>query len=169
MKRRQPIHPYTAIINQQQKQLAKSARNQALTWLAQQFPTVFDNTLRIRPLKIGIMKDILQYADLALAKGISKSKLRQAVVLYTRSIEYLVCLKAQETRVDLHGNPTYLVTATESKIASYQIKKITDNYAFRKHSGQDLSENTGPIIITHKTSKTYDPDAVARLKAKLGL
>ena len=68
----------------------------------------------------------------------------------------------------LQDNVTKFPSSPKSQINN-QISLETFNYAFRKHSDQDLSENTGPIIITHKTSKTYDPDAVARLKAKLGL
>ena len=168
MKRRQSLHPYTIIINKAQKQASKLGRNQALAWLAAQFPDAFDNTLRIRPLKIGIMHDILQYAGIALSHGISKNKLRQAVAIYTRSLDYLMCLKAQEMRIDLRGNATCFVTLNESKHAAYQVKKLTEKSIFM-HTKHTTSSPNQTVSIKHKTTKSYDLTTVARLKAKLGL
>src|SRR5262245_21314590 len=102
--RKQELHPRTAVINKAQKNKSKKARTDALLWLAANFPAAFDNSLRIRPLKIGIMDDILLYADKAEEVGISKSKLREAVVLFTRRLDYLACLKLRELRIDLQGN-----------------------------------------------------------------
>lgn len=121
--RKQELHPYTAVINKKQKNQSHNFRNEALLWLANTFPEVFDNNTRIRPLKIGIMADILAHADKAALVGISKSKLREAVVLYTRRIDYLICLKSREMRVDLEGNDACLVTAEEAERAALKIKK----------------------------------------------
>nr|WP_253664881.1 ProQ/FinO family protein [Legionella micdadei] len=127
--RRQELHPRTAVINKTQKNKSKKARNEALSWLAVTFPQVFDNSLRIRPLKTGIMHDILAYADKAQEAGISKSKLREAVVLFTRRIDYLTCLKAREMRIDLDGNPVAMVTEEEAERAAVKIKKRVEKSA----------------------------------------
>ena len=63
--RKQTLHPRTAIINKQQKNCSKKSRTEALTWLTKKFPSVFDNSQSIQPLKIGIMKDILLYVPLS--------------------------------------------------------------------------------------------------------
>lgn len=121
--RKQALHPRTASINSKQKTQAKLARQQALCWLVATFPHAFDNSVQIQPLKTGIMDDILAHADSAALAGISKSKLREAVVLFTRRVDYLACLKAQETRIDLYGHPVEPVTTEEALHASLKIKK----------------------------------------------
>lgn len=199
--RKQELHPHTEIINKKQKHQAKKARMEALTWLATVFPAAFDNRVRIQPLKLGIMTDILKHADKAMAEGISKSKLREAVVVFTRRIDYLTCLKAREMRVDLEGNAVVAVSEEEANHAAQKIKKRVEKSM--KNARKDLvnkfsSQNTyrtkeplayqaehdlqlesghpesttartTAVLIKHKPSRAYDPDAVARLKEKLGL
>ncbi|KTD12016.1 ProQ [Legionella gratiana] len=215
--RKQELHPRTAVINKTQKNKSKKARTNALLWLAVNFPAAFDNSLRIRPLKIGIMDDILLHAEKAAEVGISKSKLREAVVLFTRRLDYLACLKLREMRIDLQGNEVGEVSAEEAEYAAAKIKKrveksarnarkvLTDKATSTSTSNQQsssyhskvinqstnstddyfptyparsaynsLSATTQPVratavVVKHKSTKQYDPDAVARLKEKLGL
>lgn len=121
--RKQVLHPHTAAINQKQKNQSKKAKLDALNWLAGEFPNAFDNRNCIRPLSLGIMEDILQYADRAAQVGISKSKLREAVVIFTRRVDYLACLKAREMRINLDGQPTEMVTEDDAERAALKIKK----------------------------------------------
>jgi ProP effector len=211
--RKQELHPRTAVINQKQKNLSKKARLEALSWLAVTFPHAFDNKVRIRPLSVGIMADILAHADKALAAGISVSKLRQAVVLFTRRIDYLICLKSREMRIDLEGNPVVAVTEAEAAVAAAKIKKrveksaksakkslatpsprikrpsadyhhttltapITTEFvpyyperapAFSVQNSLGQPVRATSVTVKHKQTRAYDPDAVARLKEKLGL
>jgi ProP effector len=213
---KQELHPRTAVLNKNQKNHSKKLRVQALTWLAVNFPTAFDNSLCIRPLKDGIMEDILQHAEKAAADGISKSKLREAVVLFTRRLDYLACLKAREMRVDLQGNEIIEVTQEEADHAAVKIKKRVEKSARNARKlmtskvpatftgsshhvaqpktapyvaqeqedylptypsrGSNYNQNTAAqpakvasVIVKHKTTRQYDPSAVARLKEKLGL
>lgn len=214
--RKQVLHPRTAAINKSQKNVSKAAKNKALIWLAARFPEAFDNTHRIRPLKTGIMDDILQYADEALEDGISKSKLREAVVMYTRRLDYLACLKSREIRVDLEGKPGEQVTEAEAEKAALKIRKrvekamrnpvktevakpkgetdsgfsrslpssyaraVANHVATPENPGFPVYPNRTPtstsglaqasaIVVKRKTTRAYDPDAVARLKEKLGI
>ena len=211
--RRQELHPRTAVINKSQKNQSKMARNDALIWLAATFPLAFDNTLSINPLKVGIIDDVLLHADQAAEAGISRSKLREALVLFTRRIDYLTCLKAREMRVDLQGNPVEMVTEDDAEKASLKIKKriekcvrnarktldskapnhygvrpatpkVTDlpmsymnnesnpHYVERApmYSSQSaIPAKASAVIVKHKGARQYDPEAVARLKEKLGL
>lgn len=217
--RKQELHPRTAVLNKNQKNKSKKARTDALLWLAVNFPNAFDNSVRISPLKLGIMDDILQYADKAATEGISKSKLREAVVLFTRRLDYLICLKAREMRIDLEGNTFSEVTEEEADHATVKIKKRveksvrnarkimaekissqpgivsqpssgyiskstsqstsrTEPYlptypvrapAYSAQSAPAQPAKTAAVIVKHKTTRQYDPDAVARLKEKLGL
>ncbi|QBR85248.1 activator of prop osmoprotectant transporter [Legionella israelensis] len=208
--RKQELHPRTAVINRSQKNKSKQARLNALRWLADRFPEAFNNKLRIRPLKKGIMNDLLEYAEEAAEAGISKSKLREAVILFTRRIDYLACLKAQETRIDLHGNAIDKVSSEEAERAAIKIKRrveksarnarktnakapmepyyynnSTDHHDSYRSSAEEhefpvypsrssynnagQNSKTPSVVIKHKASKSYDPEAVARLKEKLGL
>ncbi|MDR3441981.1 MAG: ProQ/FinO family protein [Legionella sp.] len=221
--RKQELHPRTVVINKTQKNKSKKARTDALVWLATNFPTAFDNSVRIRPLKTGIMDDILLHADKALEAGISKSKLREAVVLFTRRLDYLACLKLREMRVDLQGNDFAEVSAEEAEHAAAKIKKRVEKSvrnarkimaeksathysanhqpaSYQPKSGSSSSNNSSQsssasddylptypvrsygaqnapaqpvrsaaVVVKHKTTRQYDPDAVARLKEKLGL
>lgn len=121
--RKQVLHPHTAAINLKQKNLSKKAKLDALNWLACEFPHAFDNRLCIRPLSLGIMEEILQQADRAALVGISKSKLREAVVIFTRRVDYLACLKAREMRINLHGHPTDMVSDEDAERAAVKIRK----------------------------------------------
>lgn len=217
--RKQELHPRTAAINKTQKNKSKKARIDALQWLAATFPNAFDNTLCIRPLKAGIMEDILQHTEKAMADGISKSKLREAVVLFTRRLDYLACLKAREMRIDLEGNLLCEVTEEEAAHAAAKIKKRVEkgirnarklaaetspnHYTSSNHTPGNSSKLTShtssapedylpiyparapvaypaqqpsaqtarasAVVVKHKTSRQFDPSAVARLKEKLGL
>lgn len=199
----QPLHPHTAAINHKQKVRATLARLDALAWLTETFPKAFDNSHSIQPLKIGIIHDILVHADQARAAGISKSKLRQAVVVFTRRIDYLACIKAREMRIDLEGNPVARVSEEEAEHAASKIKRRVEKSAknarkmlesqtshatkqkpqapshttvspsepeFRSSfSAQPAPIRTNPVIVKRKATRTFDPNAVARLKEKLGL
>ena len=206
--RRQELHPRTAIINKKQKNQSKLARFEALNWLAAKFPQAFDNTARIQPLKSGIMAEILAYADEAAEAGISKSKLREAVIVFTRRVDYLTALKAREKRIDLFGAVVGSVTEDEAERAAVKIKRRVENsaknarktlstkafhYPSQKSSAYGQTDSESPhyysessssynkvgssasapkassIVVKHKTTRQYDPDAVARLKERLGL
>lgn len=155
--RKQELHPRTAVMNAKQKNIAKKARLDALLWLSETFPQVFDNRIQIQPLKLGIMADILEYAEQAQAAGISKSKLREAVVLFTRRIDYLTCLKARGVRVDLNGNPVGHVTEDEVARAAAKIKKRVEKSA--KNARKNVS-NKAPVAAVKKapsTANEYTP------------
>ncbi len=204
---KQNLHPLTEKINKKQKAIAKQSRSIALHWLAKTFPHAFDDTVSIHPLKLGIMHDILTHEETNKAIGISKTKLREAVILFTRRIDYLTCLKAREMRIDLNGNPTVRVSEEEAEQAAAKIKKqIEKNTKLsrlnsvsletttvkstpqstaqftldpipypndmnndRRYAMAQPATKTTPVIVKHKATKAYDPDAVARLKEKLGL
>lgn len=204
--RKQELHPRTAVINKSQKNKSKKAKTDALLWLAANFPAAFDNSLRIRPLKTGIMDDILIHAEKAQEAGISKSKLREAVVIFTRRLDYLACLKAREMRVDLQGNEVAEVLEEEAEHAATKIKKRVEKsvrntrklmtektpvkaqtsfsssvkmpssseeylpiYPLRAPIAQNETQPSKTPAITVKSTRQFDPDAVARLKEKLGL
>jgi len=171
------LHPITASINLKQKNESKRSRQKALAWLVQKFPKAFDTSEQILPLCIGIDREIMLYADEAAQSGISRSKLREALVIFTRRIDYLASLKSQDVRVNLDGSPSGVVSEEEAFSAAQKIKKrIEKNLRnTRKESNQrPIYQQETPIkkpaiVIKNKAAKSFDPTAVERLKNKLGL
>jgi ProP effector len=153
----QTLHPHTAAINHKQKIHATLARFDALSWLTETFPKAFDNTNSIQPLKIGIMHDILAYTEQAQSAGISKSKLRQAVVVFTRRIDYLACIKAREMRVDLEGNPVARVSEEEAEHASSKIKRRVEKSA--KNARKTLTPQTSSQTKSKPRASIHAPAA----------
>lgn len=166
----QALHPHTAAINHKQKVHATLARFDALSWLTETFPKAFDNTYSIQPLKIGIMHDILAYAEQAQSAGISKSKLRQAVVVFTRRIDYLACIKAREMRIDLEGNPVARVSEEEAEHASSKIKRRVEKSA--KNARQLLAPKTPhptkskPRPSIHAPAAPHEPESRSSFSAQ---
>jgi ProP effector len=150
--RPQEIHPTTVLLNRKQKNLAKKARHDALAWLEATFPDIFDTSIRIRPLKIGIMADILDYVVENKIVHLSKSKLREAIVVFTRRVDYLTCLKSREKRVDLAGNVGEEVTEEEAEHASQKIKKRVEKSA--KNARRAL---TSKVMGPGKTPAHFKP------------
>ena len=190
--RKTELHPRTKVLNQQQKYKSRQARQTALAWLRQRFPKAFDTKTSIHALQIGIMDEILQYADEAEKSGISKAKLRQAVVTFTRRLDYLACLKTQGVRINLQGEVVGQVSQEQAFNAADKIKKWIDKSiksqkkspdepivskvkqssieALEYFASKEISMPQKPeVLIKTRTSKTFDPEAVMRLKSKLGL
>jgi len=127
-KRNKSIHPRSEAQMKVEKAESRKARVEALVWLSNTFPEAFNTDERIRPLKVSIMADILAYADGSPAVSrqgapISRSKLREAVAMFSHRMDYLTCLKAREDRIDLEGNVVGTVTEEEAELASATIKK----------------------------------------------
>jgi ProP effector len=186
--RKNELHPRTKILNQQQKNKSRQARQSALTWLTQRFPKAFDTKTSIHALQIGVMHEVLKYADEASSFGISKAKLRQALVAFTRRLDYLACLKAQGGRINLQGEFVGQVSEAEALNAAQKIKKwIEKSVKSSKKNQEELttSQHAGfsefavvkdivtsqktEVIFKTRTTKNFDPEAVSRLKSKLGL
>lgn len=178
------IHPRTQQINRDQRAKSRKASLDTLNWLAATFPAAFDTEQTVRPLKIGIINDILSYIDEHQVSTVSRSKLRQALVRFTRRMEYLVCLKCREARIDLDGKPVSEVSEDEAmqareKIHQHVEKNIRIKHQQKKQQVAILSIDSAPtlkelkpiteVMVKKRVAKRFDPDAVAKLKEKLRL
>jgi ProP effector len=179
----------TSPLMMKQKNQSRHARLQALRWVIQRFPNAFNTDTHINALQLGIMQELLKYADEAQAFGISKAKLREALVVFTRRLDYLACLKAQGPRVNLEGEIVGVVSEDEAKNAASKIKKLIEksqkHQRKNKLKDQDFdfqpmrefypahfeakAQKSVEVVIKSKTSKTLDLNAVNRLRSKLGL
>ena len=176
-------HPTTTAVHRRQQDASRKARLQALAWLKDCFPEAFDTETRIRPLKIGIIDDIFEHYDASEEKAVSKSKLREALVMFTRRMDYLACVKVRDDRIDLEGNIVGSVSEVHAAHAAETMRSHVDRSIEQDKEEAveetarvtiDLHPSLEPkkapaVTIRRKTTRQFDPEVVARLKAKLGI
>ncbi|GEB70175.1 RNA chaperone ProQ [Pseudoalteromonas carrageenovora] len=76
--------------------------NEVLEFLYQEFPQCFKQKDGIKPLKVGIFKDIAERIEGS--EKVSKTQVRQALRKYTSNWRYLEAVTKSEFRIDLDGN-----------------------------------------------------------------
>jgi ProP effector len=109
------------------RELAKQERRQTIDWLIEYFPAAFfKKTNQVKPLKIGIFEDIIEFYERLDSPPFSKKVLRDALNYYSASPAYLLSQKAQAARVDLYGNELDLVTEEQAKYAQ---RRYQERYA----------------------------------------
>lgn len=173
-----------------QKETANQSRREAFHWLSETFPEAFDTTNRIRPLKVGIMNDVLKEAQKRSAP-FSKSKLKQVVAMFANRLEYLACLKLKrDDRIDLEGTVVGVVTDAQGLAAANALKKrvdkmtrdtlneekkskdkkketkITPSYPYRPQPKIETPTQKAPQIVV---KRKVTPEKIARMREKLGL
>ena len=95
---------------------------ETLDLLYKYFPKAFIKEGNCRPLKIGIFDDLK--AAVPSYEGLSISKVRAALRLYTTRLRYLYCLKEGAARIDLEGNEVEVVSAEHAQFALDRFKEI---------------------------------------------
>jgi ProP effector len=122
----------------QQISSVKKDKLQTIDWLAENFPaTFFKQSKYVRPLKIGIFDDIIDFYERLNAPPFSKKALREALNYYSASPAYLRCQQTNAARVDLYGNEVDVVTEEQAK------------YAYQRHQQRYVK-------IDEKDVKVYD-------------
>lgn len=132
IKKGKELHPTTLMVNNVQREKSREAVRHVLTWLSTTFPKAFNVEGAIRPLKVGILQDILAYAEQNGGLPFSKAKLRKALVVFTRRMEYLTCVKMRDTRIGLDGEEVEAVSEEGAKLAVQRIKKTIEK-TIRSH------------------------------------
>lgn len=108
-----------------------------IAWLIEHFPNAFfKKSNQIKPLKIGIFEDIIEFYERLEAPPFSKKALREGLSYYSASPAYLNCQKADAPRVDIYGNEVDVVTPDQAKYAyqRYQ-ERYTKKSSTEKPSG----------------------------------
>lgn len=126
IKKSKELHPTTVMINNVQKEKSRAAVRSVLNWLSTTFPKAFNVEGAIRPLKVGVLEDILAYAEQHGGLPFSRTKLVMALVVFTRRMEYLTCVKMRDTRIDLNGEEVEQVSEEAAKLAVLRIKKTIE-------------------------------------------
>ncbi len=117
----------------QQHDTAKKIKLKTIDWLTEHFPAAFfKKGKQVKPLKIGIFDDIIDFYERLDSPPFSKKTLREALNYYSASPAYLNCQKANEARVDLFGNEVDVVTEEQAK---YAHQRFQQRYAEKKVQG----------------------------------
>lgn len=112
---------------------AKKEKIAIIDWLIEHFPNAFfKRSSQIKPLKIGIFDDIIDFYERLDTPPFSKKALREALSYYSASPAYLTCQKANTARVDLFGNEVDVVNEEQAK------------YAFQRHQQRYVLSKSKP-------------------------
>lgn len=103
---------------------ARHEKQNMVNWLADNFPAAFFlQAKRVKPLKIGIFDDIIDFYERLEAPPFSKKMLREALNYYSASPAYLSCQKLNIERIDLYGNPVDIVTDAQAQYAQQRYQQ----------------------------------------------
>jgi ProP effector len=110
----------------QSKDTTRKNRLLIIDWLIEHFPAAFSKKMnQIKPLKIGIFEDIIEFYDRLDSPPFSKKSLRDALNYYSGSPAYLKAQQTGAARVDLYGNEIELVTDEQARFAH---KRFIERY-----------------------------------------
>lgn len=101
-----------------QNESTKNTKLQTIDWLVEHFPAAFFKKSKyIKPLKLGIFDDIIDFYERLDTPPFSKKVLREGLNYYSASPAYLNAQKEGAARVDLYGNEVDVVTLDQAKYA----------------------------------------------------
>lgn len=114
--------------------LIKKDKLQIIDWLIEHFPNAFfKKGSQIRPLKIGIFDDIIDFYERLDSPPFSKKSLREALSYYSASPAYLSSQKESTARIDVYGNEVDVVTKEQAK---YAFQRYQERYNKKKKPEQ---------------------------------
>ena len=124
----------------------KKEKQIIIDWLIEYFPNAFfKKGSQIKPLKIGIFDEIIEFYERLDSPPFTKRALKEALGYYSSSPAYLSCQKANTARIDLYGNEVDVVTIDQAKYAyqryqqRYLCKKMPKT---RSSSGSNAESST---------------------------
>lgn len=142
-------------------------------FLCETFPMCFFKGNDVKPLKIGIFRDV---ADrLNGDQRVSNRYLRIALRHYTNSWRYLSAVVEEAQRVDLDGQEVETVSAQHAEHAAQQLKESKERAAEKrkqkaresktklKVNRKPAGKTTAKIPIKHRKSKLAKPTIVRSL------
>lgn len=98
-----------------EKQFQLTTNDEIIAYLVKQFPESFAFGSNVKPLKNGIVHDII--SRLNESTKLSLAKLNDALDLYMNSQHYLESIKIGVYRIDLDGNPHEIITQEQMDLA----------------------------------------------------
>jgi ProP effector len=106
----------------------------AIAWLSEHFPAAFSVRARdIKPLKIGIFDDIIDFYERLDSPTMSKKQIREGLNYYSASPAYLKSQQCHAARIDLFGNELDEVTEAQ---AAYAAQRFAARYGSRRQANK---------------------------------
>jgi ProP effector len=116
----------------QQISIVKKDKLEIIDWLIEHFPNAFfKKGTQVKPLKIGIFDDIIDFYERLDTPPFSKKSLREALSYYSASPAYLNCQKPDTARIDIYGNEIDVVTPDQAK---YAFQRYQERYTKKKNA-----------------------------------
>jgi ProP effector len=107
-----------------------------IDWLIEHFPAAFfKKPNQIRPLKVGVYEDIIEFYERLSSPPFSRKLLRESLNYYSSSPAYLSAQKINVARVDLYGNEVDIVTDDQAK---YAYQRFQQRYKVAKKEKTDI-------------------------------
>ena len=131
---------------------------EALIWLRETFPLVFNKT--IRPLKIGITKDIL---DANLDGTPDEKGISAAIGYYVNNIPYLKLVTVNAERIDLQGVVCGTVSIEDAVYAREKKTKLIKYYKEKGEKQKRLEEASAQAL---EQQATLAKDKAEKTKTK---
>ncbi len=128
--------------------------NEVLNYLFTEFPACFKQKDGIKPLKVGIFKDIAERIEGD--ERVSKTQVRQALRKYTSNWRYLEAVTKNEFRVDLDGNDAEKIEQEHIEHATKALEESRAKFAKRKKvqkDGEKKSYKKKPFSNDKNTAK----------------
>lgn len=117
----------------------KQEKINTIDWLIEHFPSAFfKKPNQIKPLKIGIFDDIIEFYERMENPPFSKKMLREALHYYSASPAYLCCQKVETARVDLYGIEIDVVTAEQARYAQHTYQQ---KYTHKRNDRNEQRED----------------------------
>ena len=105
-----------------------SEKQAAVHWLIEQFPAAFfASAKQVKPLKLGIFEDLLDFYERLDYPPLSKKSLREALNYYSSSKAYLQSQVEGAYRIDLFGQHFEEVTTEQALYAKQQLSERRAN------------------------------------------
>lgn len=96
----------------------KKEKQQIILWLTEHFQAAFFlRAKEVKPLKIGIYEDVMDFYERLNSPPFSKKQIRDSLHYYSSSPAYLLAQKPNAARIDLFGNEVDIVTEEQAKYA----------------------------------------------------
>jgi sRNA-binding protein len=122
----------TPKITQSRKPVKPDYVKKTLNFLNRSYPKLFNTRYRSKPLKLGILDDILldmnnKFSTMKLGKFVEtnfRENIKGALKFYTQCRNYHRNIKAGNSRYDLDGQPVDVITEKQEQHSQAMLKKI---------------------------------------------
>lgn len=136
----------------------KYSPREVLDYLTEKFPKCFFayNSENVRPIKIGILEDIVaRLGDEISPEGkYSKTAIRQGIKVYASSLAYLDACKVGAVRVDLDGNECDgPITEEQEKYAQEKKESVKKKISERQNKARAAAAEAGSTGANANTRK----------------